>query len=181
MEPYVGEIRIFGGTFAPLGWQFCQGQLLSISEYATLFNLLGTTYGGDGQNTFAVPNLASRVVVGQGQAPGRAAYSMGQLLGVENVMLNASQLPVHGHPFTGSVGVVTGASASQLNPNNAYFGDKGVSTYNAGLGAAPATLGPGGISGVSSVVGGSQPHSNIQPVTALNYIIATEGIYPSRD
>ncbi|GAA4393146.1 phage tail protein [Hymenobacter koreensis] len=180
MEPYLGEIRIFGGNFAPLGWLYCQGQLLSISEYDSLYALIGTTYGGDGQTTFALPNLSSRVVVGQGQLPGGSNYLMAQQLGVENVTLNGTQLPAHAHPFTGTIGVVTSSDRDQPNPTGATFGSNGTSAYSAGLGDKPGTLGAGSVTGQASVVGAGQPHPNIQPVLATSYIICTSGIWPSQ-
>ncbi|GAB2962241.1 tail fiber protein [Hymenobacter coalescens] len=179
MDNYVGEIRIFAGNFAPVGWLFCQGQLLSIAEYEALYTLLGTTYGGDGQSTFALPNMASRVAVGQGQAPGLSPYTIGQMMGTETVTLSALQLAAHQHPISGTVNVLTGAPTGQTSPDNAYFGDKGAAAYNSAPGTA--TLAPGAVTGQTSLAGGAQPHKNIQPVTAINYIIATEGVYPQRD
>ncbi|RSK42375.1 phage tail protein [Hymenobacter perfusus] len=181
MEQYLGEIRIFGGNFAPVDWLFCQGQLLQISDNEALYTLLGTTYGGDGVNTFALPNMTSRVTVGQGQGPGLSNYVTGQLMGTENVTLTTAQLPVHSHAFNGTVNAVTGDSATgQTNPTGAYFSDRGESAYNTALGDAPTTLGTGALVGQIAPAGGSRPHTNIQPVTAINYIIATTGIWPSQ-
>ncbi|MFD2784119.1 phage tail protein [Hymenobacter rubripertinctus] len=177
MDNYLGEIRIFGGTFPPVGWQFCSGQLLSISENEALYTLLGTTYGGDGQNTFALPNLQSRVAVGMGQGPGRSNYQQGQTAGTENVTLTTAQLPVHQHPLQASVKAVTGANG-QTSPVGAYFADKGGDNYTGTAGTS--TLGADALTGTLTPAGGSQPHSNIQPALALQYIIATEGIYPSQ-
>jgi microcystin-dependent protein len=179
MEPYLGEIRIFAGNFAPEGWLYCQGQLLSISEYAALYSLLGTYYGGDGQRTFALPNLASRVVVGQGPLPGGSTYSLGQAMGTENVTLTAGQAPLHSHPFSGSVGV-TGGGTPQTNPTGNYFGPAGGNAYNASLGNKPGTLASGAIVGQATMAGGSQAHANIQPVLATSYIICIAGNYPSQ-
>ncbi|MGI4873118.1 MAG: phage tail protein [Janthinobacterium lividum] len=178
MEPYLGEIRIFAGTFAPQGWLYCQGQLVSISEYDALFNLVGTTYGGDGQTTFGLPNLSSRVVAGQGPLPGGSNYTMGQALGTENVALTTNQVALHGHPFTGTVSVLTGGTA-QTSPGGNYFGSQGPSNYSAAPGTAGA-LANGAIVGQSSPAGNSQPHANVQPVLATSYIICMAGIYPSR-
>lgn len=180
MEPYVGEIRIFGGNFAPLGWLFCRGQLLQISEYDVLFQLIGTTYGGDGVTTFGVPNLASRVVVGQGQMPGGQNYQIGQMMGVESLMLNGTQLPVHAHAFAGTVNAINSGGTAQANPNGNYFGYGGGTSYNTGLGLSPDSLNTGAVAGQSSVVGSGQPHANIQPVLATSYIICTSGLYPSQ-
>lgn len=178
MEPYLGEIRIFAGNFAPVGWLFCNGSLLSISEYDALFYLIGTTYGGDGQTTFAVPNMASRVTVGQGQGPGLSNYVIGQMQGTESVTLTSLQLPAHQHPFSGSVNGITGATSGVTDPTNAYFGDKGASAYINASGSA--ALAPTSLTGQMTPAGGSQPHSNVQPVTAIYYIICTAGIYPSQ-
>src|SRR5512134_3759257 len=101
-QPYVGEIRMFAGNFAPAGWMFCEGQLLPISENETLFALIGTTYGGDGQETFGLPNLQGRVPIHQGQGPGLSGYLIGEAGGVEGVTLTANQIPIHSHPLTGS-------------------------------------------------------------------------------
>jgi microcystin-dependent protein len=178
MENYIGEIRVFAGTYAPADWAFCNGQLLSISEYSTLFQLIGTTYGGDGMTSFAVPNLLSRVVVGQGTGAGLSPYTMGAAAGTEKVTLNTLQLPIHQHPFAGAVSVMTGGTA-QNAPNGAYFGDQGGSNYDPGT--STKTLAATAISGQMTPAGSSQPHNNIQPVLALNYIIALTGIYPSQE
>ena len=180
MEPYTGEIRIFAGNFAPQGWLYCQGQLLAISEYEALYTLIGTTYGGDGQQTFALPSLASRVVVGQGPLPSGSTYELGQALGTENVTLTAAQAPLHGHPFSGTLGVVEGGGTAQANPTNNYFGPKGGNAYSAALADKPGKLASGAVVGQASVAGGSQAHTNIQPVLATSYIICTSGIYPSQ-
>ncbi|MET4106729.1 tail fiber protein [Hymenobacter sp. UYP22] len=181
MEQYLGEIRIFGGNFAPVDWLFCQGQLLQIADNDALFTLLGTTYGGDGVTTFALPNMASRVTVGQGQGPGLANYVVGQVMGTEDVTLTTLQLPAHTHPFNGTINAIAGDSATgQTNPTGAYFSDRGESAYNTALGDTPATLGADALSGQIAPAGGSRPHTNIQPVTAINYIIATAGIWPSQ-
>jgi microcystin-dependent protein len=179
MEPYLGEIRIFAGNFAPLGWLFCQGQLLSISEYEALGTLLGTTYGGDGASTFGLPNLSSRIVLGQGQSAA-GSYTMAEQVGVENVTLTSAQLAAHTHPFTGTVGVVVSGGTPSNTPDGNYFGANGSTAYNVALGDTAGTLAPGAVTGQSSVAGGSQPHANIQPVLAINYIICTSGIYPSQ-
>jgi len=177
MDNYVGEIRIFAGNFAPQDWAFCKGQLLPISENEALFQLIGTTYGGDGQTTFAVPNLQSRVVVGQGQSNQGTNYVIGMAAGAEAVTVTSSQMPAHQHPLiSSSINGITGGTA-QSNPGGAYFGNLGGAAYaNANSGKS---LNPGAVTGQSTPAGGSQPHSNIQPVLALNYIIALQGIYPS--
>lgn len=179
MTPYIGEIRIFGGNFAPVGWLFCKGQLLPINEYDTLYALIGTTYGGDGVTTFALPNMSSRLVAGQGQLPGGANYLMGQTLGTETVTLNSNQLPVHTHALLATVGVPESGTVSN-DPTGNYFGFGGASAYTTALGDNPGTLAANSVVGQVGAAGGGQNHANIQPVLAINYIIATQGIYPSQ-
>lgn len=177
MENYIGEIRVFAGNYAPADWAFCNGQLLTISDNEALFQLIGTTYGGDGMNNFAVPSLQSRVAVGQGSGTGLAPYSMGSMAGVESVTLTANQLAVHQHPFAGALNVMIDGSA-QNAPTGAFFGDQAGNNYAPG--ASGKTLAPNAISGQFTPAGGNQAHANIQPVLALNYIIALTGIYPSQ-
>ncbi|MBO2010988.1 phage tail protein [Hymenobacter negativus] len=176
--PTIGEIRIVGFTFAPPGWVPCAGQLLPISEYDTLFMLLGTTYGGDGQNTFAVPDFRGRIVPGTGAGPGLSNYTPGQMGGVENVTLTLNNLASHGHPFSGQLNGTT-QGAGQNDPVGAYPAASSQGFY-ATAPTENVALGAGAVSGQALPVGGNQPHNNIQPVLALNYIIATEGIFPSQ-
>ncbi len=169
--PYLGNIMLFAGNFAPAGWVFCNGQLLSIANDTALFSLLGTTYGGDGVNTFAVPDFRSRVPVHQGQGPGLSNYVIGQQSGTETVTLINSQMPIHTHPVavsssnattgTPSASVTLGVAAAEI-----YIADTPDGSMN------PLSIG---------LTGGSQPHDNIQPYLALNYVIATQGIFPSRN
>ena len=178
MDNYIGEIRIFAGTFAPQDWLFCNGQLLSINDNQALYSLLGTTYGGDGQNTFALPDMRSRAAVGMGQSSGGSTYVQGQMQGIENVTLTTSQMPAHQHPVQATPRATTGTPAVG-SPTGAYFGDQGGKVYAANDGSAQ--LGPNSIvNGQATAAGGSQPHPNIQPYLAISYIIATQGIYPSR-
>src|SRR4051794_21727288 len=166
-QPYVGEIRIFAGNFAPAGWMFCEGQLLPIAENETLFQLVGTTYGGDGESTFALPDLRSRIPVHQG-----AGFALASTGGVETVTLTTQQMPGHPHAFLGS-----GNSVSTPSPTNGVPGVEtvfGVLAY--GTDAPVTSLDPASISSV----GGSQPHSNIQPFICINYIISLFGIFPSQ-
>jgi len=172
-QPYVGEIRMFAGNFNPNGWSFCDGQLLPISENETLFQLIGTTYGGDGQSTFQLPNLQARVPVHMGQGPGLpVSYILAESGGVESVTLNTQQMAAHNHPM------IATNSAAQLSPSNATMAtasgnQQGLRAYSA---AAPnTTLSPTSI----GLTGGSQPHDNIQPTLAINYIISLFGIFPS--
>lgn len=161
--PFVGEIRMFAGNFAPQGWQLCQGQLLAISENETLFNLIGTTYGGDGQETFAVPNLQSRVPVHVG--PG---FSQGQSGGAESVTLTTSQLPAHSHVPQAA------ASGNQASPANGLWAATTAAMYTAQAPDSP--LNPVAIGSA----GGSQPHDNMLPYLVINFIISLFGIFPSQ-
>lgn len=169
--PFIGEIRMFAGNFAPADWQFCNGQLLSISNYAALFTLLGTTYGGDGQNTFALPDLRSRVPVHAGTLTGGGTYPIGKSAGVETVTVATAQMPAHDHPFAS-----TGNGVFD-SPTGEVLGvpPSGTSLYVSG---APAgTLNPA----ANVAVGGSQPHDNRMPYLATSFIISLFGIYPSQN
>jgi microcystin-dependent protein len=173
-SPFLGEIHMFAGNFPPVGWAFCDGQLLPISQNTALFSLLGTTYGGNGISTFALPDLRGRVPLHRGQGPGLSPYSEGQSGGQETVALLASQMPSHTHLLN-----VSGAPGTTANPQNAAWaasstGAKQYSTTgNAGTTAvmAPGMLAPNG-SGL--------PHNNMQPSLVLSYIIALQGVFPSR-
>lgn len=160
--PYIGEIRMFGGNFAPVGWLFCQGQTLPISEYDVLFNLIGTTYGGDGQETFDLPDLQSRIPVHQG-----SGYVLGQMGGVESVTLNGNQIPVHGHQ------ALAAAAATSQSPSGNYWASYANDSYSSQQ--PSAAMAPNAL----SIAGGNQPHDNMSPYLVINFIIATEGIYPT--
>jgi microcystin-dependent protein len=166
-QPYVGEIRIFAGNFAPAGWMFCEGQLLPISENETLFNLIGTTYGGDGQSTFALPDLRGRLPIHFGNG-----FTLAETGGVEEVTLTTSQIPAHSHPFLASQDNAT-ANAAQGNVLASTTG-AAVSAYGTDtpiISLVASTIGP---------VGGSQPHTNFQPYLCLDFIISLFGIFPSQ-
>jgi microcystin-dependent protein len=168
-SPYLGEIRLFTGNFAPKGWAFCNGQLMAISQATALFSLLGTTYGGDGKTTFALPNYQDRVPVNQGQAPGLSPYVTGQAAGSATAILNTpQQLPMHLHP--------TGASAAEATTGAPGPGVS-LAVASGPIYAAATNLTPM----VSQPVGGGLPHSNVQPYLGLNFIIALQGIFPSRN
>jgi microcystin-dependent protein len=169
-EPYIGTIMLFAGNFAPQGWAQCDGQLLPISQYDALFSLIGTTYGGDGQTTFALPDLRSRVPVHQGRGPGLSSYTIGENGGVESVTLTAGQLAAHTHPALGNSGAGT-----QNSPAGGVWAGSSVSIYSAGASANTA-MSPAAVSNS----GGSQPHDNMLPFTAFNFCIALEGIFPSQ-
>ena len=171
MAPYVGEIRMFAGNFAPNGWMFCEGQTLPISENETLFQLIGTTYGGDGEQTFNLPNLASRVPIHMGTGPDGTTYQLGEMAGTEQETLTTQQIANHSHPIVASTSAGTapnpqGNVVSRTDGTiSLYISDSPGATMNA------AAVGP---------AGGSQPHENTQPFLCINFIIALEGVYPSR-
>ncbi len=169
-EPFIGEIRMFAGSFAPLGWALCNGQLLSIAENDVLFNLIGTTYGGDGQETFALPDLRGRLPLHQGNLSGNQ-FTPGESGGVETVTLTVNQIPVHTHPLVAST-----ATGSQPNPGGRLLATNpgNVMLYiedPPSINMAPAAIAP---------VGGSQPHDNFQPYLCINFIISLFGIYPTQ-
>jgi microcystin-dependent protein len=169
-EPLIGTVMLFGGNFAPRGWLFCQGQLLSISEYTPLYTLIGTTYGGDGQVTFAAPDLRSRVPIHFGQGVGLSNRVQGEMAGAETVTLISSQLPNHTH----TVGVTSAAGSTGVPSSTVTLGVAPLNVYSPQ--AANVALHPQTINNV----GGNQPHENRQPYLAMNYVIALEGIFPSR-
>jgi microcystin-dependent protein len=167
-DQYVGEIRMFGGTFAINGWAFCDGSLQSISQNPTLYQLLGTTYGGDGVNTFGLPDLQCRIPVHQGQGAGLQNYVIGQKGGVETVTLTTLQLPVHSHQATGS-----SAGGSSASPVGNTWAKNTVQSFGASTNAA---MNPASIANT----GNSQPHDNMVNFLAVNFIIALFGIYPAQ-
>lgn len=167
-QPYVGEIRLFAGNFPPNGWMFCDGQLLPISENETLFQLIGTTYGGDGESTFALPNMQSRVPIHQGTGPDGINYQLAEMAGVESVTLTTQQIPSHTHPLLGSTD-----PASSRGVLNQVLGRAPADAYTSEF--TPDLLSAQSI----SPVGGSQPHENCQPFLCINYIISLFGIFPS--
>jgi microcystin-dependent protein len=166
-QPYVGEIRMFAGNFAPAGWMFCEGQLLPIADYETLFNLIGTTYGGDGQSTFALPDLRGRVPIHQG-----SGFTVAQNGGVEQVTLTVSQSPAHSHPFLASGNLA--ASSSPANQLPAITQAATITPY--GTDSPQVQLSPNSVGSV----GGSQPHNNFQSYLCIDFIISLFGIFPSQ-
>jgi microcystin-dependent protein len=170
--PYVGEIRMFGGNFAPNGWMLCQGQSLPISENETLFALIGTTYGGDGEETFNLPNLASRVPIHMGTGPSGTTYVLGEMSGTETSTLTVQQIPIHTHQALASTtGQVTSPANAVLA--TATSSQTGIRIYSA---AAPNTALH---TSAVSAAGGSQPHENVQPLLCINFIISLFGVFPS--
>lgn len=163
-QPYVGEIRMFAGNFAPAGWMFCEGQLLPISENETLFQLIGTTYGGDGESTFALPDLRGRIPIHQGNN-----FILAETGGAEEITLTVNQIPAHTHPLLASTDF-----ANQSNPSNAILAQSTIASAYETLDTIvqmPANT--------IALVGGSQPHTNFQPYLCVDFIISLFGIFPS--
>ncbi|MBD2386866.1 phage tail protein [Cylindrospermum sp. FACHB-282] len=166
-EPFIGQIILFAGNYAPKGWALCQGQILSISQNQALFSILGTTYGGNGQTTFGLPDLRGRFPIGTGQGPGLTNRDLGELAGSER--LTASQLPAHTHQLNGTV-----SAATSGDPTGKLLANSRASTYGTG---SPVALSASSI----SAGGSASPSETMPPYQGLNYIIALEGIYPSRN
>ncbi|MET3029437.1 tail fiber protein [Flavobacterium sp. UW10123] len=170
-QPYIGEIRMFAGNFAPVAWMFCEGQILSISEYEPLFQLIGTTYGGDGQSTFALPDLRGRVPIHSGTSSSNISYALGVTGGVEDITLTINQIPAHTHSL-----IATTDLADTASPSNALFSTNppGSKMYSS---AAPTAA----LSATSiTATGGSQPHTNFQPYLCVSFIISLFGIFPTQ-
>lgn len=167
-QPYVGEVRIFAGNFAPSGWMLCEGQLLPISEYETLFNLIGTTYGGDGQSTFALPDMRGRIPLHFGNG-----FTLAETGGVEEVTLTVAQIPAHNHPVLATANPASGTAPS-INVLPATGAASTITAY--GTDAPFFQLHPQTI----GATGGSQPHNNFQPYLCVNFIISMFGIFPSQ-
>lgn len=187
MEPMIAEIRMFAGNFAPRSWALCNGQLLSISENQALFSLLGTTYGGDGRTTFALPDLRGRAAMHSGQGPGLSPRPLGQRSGTQTNTMTTLQMPAHNHIAVvgGQVRMpVSGNNADESGPDGNYIANLtgGLTAYH---GDASAGEFYGGLTNEITVAvqnnGGSQPINNMQPYLVINYIIALQGIFPSRN
>ncbi len=180
MEGTIGEIRLFAGNFAPKNWAYCGGQIMSIAQNTALFSILGTTYGGNGQTTFALPDLRGRTAISAGQGPGLPAYDLGEMIGTEHVTLLISNLPQHNHMMASNNAVGSGTVNS---PSGAFMGTGPVDRstglpVNTRYAATPdATMAPMAI----GVMGGSTPVPIIQPTLCMNYIICMYGIFPSRN
>jgi microcystin-dependent protein len=174
-EPFIGQIILFAGNFAPRGWAFCEGQLLPIAQNTALFSILGTTYGGNGQTTFALPDLRGRVPMQPGNGPGLTPHSLGEASGSETVTLLSTQIPAHTHALGAHGGQADASSpdgavpAVAVDPNT----QQPLNLYSA---TVTTTMAPTAV----GIAGGSQPHQNMQPYLCLNFIIALEGIFPSR-
>lgn len=167
-EPFIGEIVLFAGNFAPRGWALCNGQLLAVSQNTALFSILGTTYGGNGQTTFALPDLRGRVPMHHGTGPGLSQRDLGEAGGAETDTLNVNELPPHSHTVKANINPAVVASPVSAVPGGGNF-YKG---HTDGTTMDPAMIDP---------TGGGQPHNNVQPYLGLNFIICLEGIYPSRN
>ena len=178
MEGYIGQLIMFAGTFAPRNWAFCQGQLLSISQNTALFSILGTTYGGNGQTTFALPDLRGRVPVGTGQGPGLPSITLGEVSGEPTHTLLTTEIPAHVHPINGNASGLANSAAPAGN--------------SIGIGVVPSTNTPVNMynnaapnaalnAGTCGIAGGNQPHNNMQPYLGMNYVICLFGIFPSRN
>jgi len=167
--PFIGEITLFGFNFAPRNYAFCSGQLLPIQQNTALFSILGTTYGGNGQTNFALPDLRSRTPIHAGQGPGLSSFVLGQVSGVENVTLVSTQMPSHQHTASASSGAPVVAS-----PADAAWASGGNAAYDASANTAMST-------NALAIAGANQAHNNQQPSLALNYCIALFGIFPSRN
>ena len=170
-QPFLGQIKLFAGNFAPRGYALCSGQLLAISQYSAVFALLGTTYGGDGVQTFGLPDLRGRLPVSQGQGPGLSNFTIGQSFGSENVTLTTNQMPGHSHAVVANSGVGT------VGPSGAVW---------ASTSSAVPAYGPSGTNALMNTAsigqaGNDQGHNNLMPVHALNFILALEGIFPTRN
>lgn len=169
-NPFIGEIRLFGGNFAPQGWAFCNGQLQAINDNTALFSLIGTTYGGDGQSTFALPDLRGRVPIHQGQGAGLSSRTLGETGGSESVTLTLAQMPVHSHSLNASTAAASAAAGPGgvlATPTTQIYG---TGTPTTPMDAAEVTP-----------VGANQPHQNMAPYQAVNFIIALFGIFPSQN
>jgi microcystin-dependent protein len=178
MEGTLAEIRMFAGNFSPRGWQLCQGQLLSIAQWTAVFALVGTTYGGNGQTTFGIPDFRGRAALGTGQGPGLPGVTLGEMAGTQSTTLITSNLPMHNHVITGTVnqrastdgGLGTDANGKVTGPGSFYSAPSDL-----------ANMAPMSTALATGVAGGNQPISNQPPYLGIQFIFCVEGIFPSRD
>ncbi len=170
IEPYIGQISMVGFNWAPKGWALCNGQLIAVQQNTALFSLLGTTYGGDGRSTFGLPNLQGRAPIHWGNGPGLTPRSIGEVAGEEQVTLISTQMPMHNHSLN-----VSTEDAGVKNPSNQVLATTTTSAYVAG--PIDGAMNPQAI----GMAGGNQPHDNMQPYLAISFIIALQGIFPSRN
>jgi microcystin-dependent protein len=169
-QPFVGEIRMFGGNFAPVGWAFCNGALMAIAENETLFNLIGTTYGGDGQQTFALPDLRGRLPIHMGTGGGLSTRVIGEMAGVETVTLISQQIPAHSH-----AALTVSGGGNQSTPQNGVWAGSSNSIYTSNAPSLPMN------NSLIGAAGGSQPHENRMPYLAISFIISLFGIFPTQN
>jgi len=170
-SPFIGEIRMFGGNFAPTGWAFCNGQTIAIDQNTTLFQLIGTTYGGNGQSTFMLPNLQSRIPLHEGTLGG-VSYVIGEMAGTENITLTTQQIPAHNHGLIASAAAATTGNVGGLPAEPPTSASNPIYTNTVDTTMANTMIG---------LSGGNQPHNNIQPILAVSFIISLFGIFPSRN
>lgn len=175
MDPFLAEIRLFGFNFAPKGWAFCDGRLMSIAQYSALFSLLGTIYGGDGVTTFGLPDLRGRGPMGMGYGPGLSPHTIGEKGGSENTILSGSQIPAHSHQMMGSADAQSSDNVADNSLGSVPRGTTQGKIY------APGATSQVTMASSTSSVGANQPHTNMQPYLVMNYCIAYEGIFPTRD
>jgi microcystin-dependent protein len=180
-EPFIGQLMIFAGNFAPRGWATCDGQILSIAHNTALFSLLGTTYGGNGQTTFALPDLRGRVPMHVGTGPGLSSYVLGEVSGVETVTLINTQMPAHNHTVTNVINAAYGPQSPTDNPSGAVPAGTGggPTVYNSS--SDGTTMNPAMLQTTIGMAGGNQPHENRQPYLVMTFCIALQGIFPSRN
>lgn len=175
-QPYIAEIKMFGGNFAPRNYAFCNGQLMAIQQNTALFSLIGTFYGGNGTSNFALPNMQGRAPVHQGNGTGIDPVVLGEVSGTPNVMLTTGNLPQHTHPISGAV--IANSNPGETPASNTLFTNSAPNQlYAAALGTGGLNLAPQSI----TLTGGSLPHNNMQPYLAVSFIIALQGIFPSRN
>ncbi len=180
MEPFLGQIMMFGFNFAPRGWAFCNGQIMPINQNQALFSLLGTTYGGDGRTTFALPDLRGRIAMQHGTGSGLSPHPLGQRSGAENLTLNVNQMPSHTHAATSTVNI---AVSDEDGTTNEAAGNKLANTVNNNYGSGGTNGELAGATGqtTNANTGGNQAFSNVQPFLAVNFSIAIQGLFPSRN
>jgi microcystin-dependent protein len=176
MDPFVAEIRIFPFNFAPAGWAFCNGQLLPLNQNTALFSLLGTTYGGDGKSTFALPNLQGMVPIHKGQGPGLSLYDLGETLGSDTVTLLQSEIPLHSHTLNAEDPAIGNADQSAPSTSSVLAQSTGGFAFRPDASTQPVQMSQNMV----SVLGGNLPHNNLQPYLTLNFCIALQGVFPAR-
>ena len=181
-DPFIAEIYMFAGNFAPRGYAFCQGQIMSIAQNTALFSLLGTTYGGNGQTTFGLPDLRGRAPVGTGQGPGLAGIILGELAGAPSTTLAVTNMPAHTHAVTGTASQPSSSAAGNADsPNGGIPAGSATDENYTAAASANGALAPAPITATAGPAGGSQPFNNMQPYLGINFTIALQGIFPSRN